>query len=382
MTSTAATSPAFLELRDIGKTYQISRTQHVVAVESVSFSISEGEFVTLIGPSGCGKSTTLRIIAGFLKPTSGEVLLQGRPITHLGPQDRCIPMVFQNYALFPHLNVYENIAYGLKARNYSEEIIAHDVAMMCQMLNLVGTEARFPDELSDGQQQRVALARALVLKPKILLFDEPLSNLDARLRLQTRAQIKRMQEMLNITVLYVTHDQQEALSIPDRVIVMNKGKVIQVGKPREVYNHPKTPFVADFIGNSNFYDVCVNQVGMHTVQIMLQDLEFEVPLQNCEHQPTREEMLLLCINPITIGIEPYSLSNENNQCRARVELCQFSGQAFEYTLNFGDASIRVVQPNIMGDAPQFEIGTEVVLTFHPDTFNLFRMEEPDEQRNV
>ncbi len=382
MTSTAATSPAFLELRDIGKTYQISRTQHVVAVESVSFSISEGEFVTLIGPSGCGKSTTLRIIAGFLKPTSGEVLLQGRPITHLGPQDRCIPMVFQNYALFPHLNVYENIAYGLKARNYSEEIIAHDVAMMCQMLNLVGTEARFPDELSDGQQQRVALARALALKPKILLFDEPLSNLDARLRLQTRAQIKRMQEMLNITVLYVTHDQQEALSIPDRVIVMNKGKVIQVGKPREVYNHPKTPFVADFIGNSNFYDVCVNQVGMHTVQIMLQDLEFEVPLQNCEHQPTREEMLLLCINPITIGIEPYSLSNENNQCRARVELCQFSGQAFEYTLNFGDASIRVVQPNIMGDAPQFEIGTEVVLTFHPDTFNLFRMEEPDEQRNV
>jgi len=375
MTSKQATSPAFLELRNISKTYQISKTHYVEAVESVSLCIAEGEFVTLIGPSGCGKSTTLRIIAGFLKPSGGEVLLEGKPITHLGPQDRNIPMVFQNYALFPHLNVFENIAYGLRARKLSDEIIGHDVAMMCQMLNLVGTETRFPDELSDGQQQRVALARALVLKPKILLFDEPLSNLDARLRLQTRAQIKRMQETLNITVLYVTHDQSEALSIPDRVIVMNKGRIIQIGKPREVYNHPKTPFVADFIGNSNFYDVCVNQVGSQTVQIMLQDLEFEVPLPNCEGQPTREEMLLLCINPITIGIEVCSTSLGKNQCKAVVELCQFSGQAFEYTLAFGDASIRVVQPNSMGDAPQFEVDTEVVLTFHPDSFHLFGIEE-------
>ncbi len=374
MTSTTVTAPAFLELRDIRKIYQISKTQHVEAVASVSLCIAEGEFVTLIGPSGCGKSTTLRILAGFLKPTGGEVLLEGKPITHLGPQDRNIPMVFQNYALFPHLNVFENIAYGLRARNLSEEIIGHDVAMMCQMLNLVGTETRFPDELSDGQQQRVALARALVLKPRILLFDEPLSNLDARLRLQTRAQIKRMQKTLNITVLYVTHDQQEALSIPDRVVVMNKGRIIQEGNPRDVYNHPGTPFVADFIGNSNFYDVCVNQVGIRSVQILLQDLEFEVPLSNCEHRPTKEEILLLAINPITIGIMENTGSIGKNQCRAIVELCQFSGQSFEYTLSFGDSGIRVVQPNIMGDAPQFEVGCTVVLTFNPDSFHLFEIQ--------
>lgn len=375
MTAATETSPAFLELRDISKTYQISKTHSVKAVDCVSCSIREGEFVTLIGPSGCGKSTTLRIIAGFLKPTSGEVFLEGRPITHLGPQDRSIPMVFQNYALFPHLNVFENIAYGLRARKLSEEIIGHDVAMMCQMLNLVGTETRFPDELSDGQQQRVALARALVLKPRILLFDEPLSNLDARLRLQTRDQIKRMQQMLNITVLYVTHDQQEALSIPDRVIVMNKGRIIQEGKPREVYNHPKTPFVADFIGNSNFYDVCVSQVGFDTVQIFLEDLEFEVPLQHCEQKPVKDDMMLLSINPITIGIEAYANKLGVNQCKAKVEQCLFNGQAFEYTLSFGDASIRLLQPNLMGDVIQFEVGDEVMLTFHPESFHLFWMAE-------
>lgn len=369
------TGTPYLELRNISKTYQISKTHTIQAVDSVSFSIAEGEFVTLIGPSGCGKSTTLRMIAGFLKPTGGDILLEGKSITALGPEQRNIPMVFQNYALFPHLNVFENIAYGLRARKYSDDIIAHDVAMICQMLNLVGTESRFPDALSDGQQQRVALARALVLKPKILIFDEPLSNLDARLRIQTRSEIKRMQTLLKITVLYVTHDQSEALSIPDRLLVMNKGRIVQQGKPREVYDFPKTPFVADFIGNANFYDVCVNAVGSSSVQIGLQDLEFDVPLDHCDHLPTKDEMVLLSINPITITIEEPNGILGNNQCLCTVEQCLFSGHAFSYTLSFRDTGIRVLQPNIQGSVTQFEPGTEVKLTFHPQAFHIFRIQE-------
>ena len=374
MTETAAGTP-YLELRNISKTYQLSKSHTLQAVESVSFRIAEGEFVTLIGPSGCGKSTTLRMIAGFLKPTGGDILLEGKSITALGPEQRNIPMVFQNYALFPHLNVFENIAYGLRARKLSDDIIAHDVAMICQMLNLVGTETRFPDALSDGQQQRVALARALVLKPKILLFDEPLSNLDARLRIQTRAEIKRMQTLLKITVLYVTHDQSEALSIPDRLLVMNKGKNIQQGKPREVYDYPKTPFVADFIGNANFYDVCVIAVGATHVQIALQDLEFDVPMDHCDHHPTKDEMALLAINPITITIEEPDGVLGRNQCLCTVEQCLFAGHAFSYTLAFRDTSIRVLQPNIQGSVIQFEPGAEVRLTFHAQAFHLFRIQE-------
>lgn len=301
--------------------------------------------------------------------------MEGKSITALGPEQRNIPMVFQNYALFPHLNVFENIAYGLRARKLSDDIIAHDVAMICQMLNLVGTENRFPDALSDGQQQRVALARALVLKPKILLFDEPLSNLDARLRIQTRAEIKRMQTLLKITVLYVTHDQSEALSIPDRLLVMNKGKIVQQGKPREIYDFPSTPFVADFIGNANFYDVCVISVGSANVQIALQDLEFDVSLDHCDHHPTKDEMALLSINPITITIEEPDGVLGKNQCVCMVEQCLFTGHAFSYTLAFRDTSIRVLQPNIQGAVTQFVPGAEVKLTFHAQAFHLFRIQE-------
>ncbi|MGE4584736.1 MAG: ABC transporter ATP-binding protein [Sphaerochaeta sp.] len=364
-------TPAFLELREVSKTYMPTKTQRIQAVERVSFRVGRGEFVTLIGPSGCGKSTTLRMIAGFLKPTSGDILLDGVSITSLGPDQRNIPMVFQNYALFPHLNVFENIAYGLKARNLSADAIAHDVAMMCQMLNLVGIETRFPDELSDGQQQRVSLARALVLKPKILLFDEPLSNLDARLRIQTRAEIKRMQQILKITVLYVTHDQMEALSIPDRVLVMHKGRVVQQGRPREIYNDPKTPFVADFIGNANFYDAYVVSVQADFVQVSLHDREFNIPLSHCDHLPTKDEIVLLSIHPITITLGDAVAQLAENQYRATVEQCLFNGQSFEYTTTFGDTTIRVLHPNLQGSALEYAVGESVVLTFHPQTFHIY-----------
>ena len=368
-------TPPFLELRDVSKTYCLSKIHSVQAVDSVSFCIGKGEFVTLIGPSGCGKSTTLRMIAGFLKPTAGDILLEGKSITSLGPEERNIPMVFQNYALFPHLNVFENIAYGLKARKCSPDAIFHDVAMICQMLNLVGLETRFPDELSDGQQQRVSLARALVIKPKILLFDEPLSNLDARLRIQTRAEIKRMQQILGITVLYVTHDQQEALSIPDRVVVMHKGKIIQQGKPREIYNNPKTPFVADFIGNANFYEACVISVAHPSVLVALFDTTFCIPLTQCDHLPVKGERVLLSLNPITIALSGLSGEGGENEYATVVEQCLFNGQSFEYTTSFGDTTLRVLHPNIRGDALEYACGSPVVLTFHPETFHLYEIKE-------
>ncbi len=362
-----------LELRNVSKIYRIPKNGSIVAVESASFVVHEGEFVTLIGPSGCGKSTTLRIIGGFIKPTAGEVYIEGKLVNDLGPEERNIPMVFQNYALFPHLTVFENIAYGLKARRLPSDAVAHDVAMMCQMLNLVGTESRFPSELSDGQQQRVALARALVLKPKILLFDEPLSNLDARLRIQTRAEIKRMQQILNITALYVTHDQAEALGSPDRVIVMNNGQIIQEGNPREVYDRPRTPFVADFISNANFYDAYVLSVGERDVLISVQELEFSVPLANCDHIPARDDVLLVAINPITIALAPLGTSLGQMQCEGEIEHSLFGGHSLQYTVRFGSTTIRVVHPNIQGSEVQYSVGSMVSLTFNPTSFRLYEV---------
>ena len=361
----------YLALHHLSKEFPLSKHRRIKAVDKVSFSINKGEFVTLIGPSGCGKSTTLRMIAGFTRPTEGEIIQEGRPITHLGPDERNIPMVFQNYALFPHMNVFENIAYGLKSRNYSSEAIMHDVAMICQMLNLVGTETRFPNELSDGQQQRVALARALILKPKILLFDEPLSNLDARLRIQTRAEIKRMQQILGITILYVTHDQEEALSLPDRILVMNKGRIVQEGTPREVYNHPKTPFAADFIGNANFFDVTVLSIEGQDLHILMHEVPITVPLENCDHIPTSGEQLLLAVNPISIALSEYTGKTGSHQAMGTVDQCLFGGHAYIYTISFSDTVIRVVQPNLQGDTPPYPQESEVLMTFNPRLFHLF-----------
>ena len=364
-----------LELKDVRKTYTLTKTESVRAVDGLSLSLKKGEFVTLIGPSGCGKSTTLRLIAGFLKANSGEIMMEGKSIKNLGPEERNIPMVFQNYALFPHMTVFENIAYGLEAKRIPSDTVAHDVAMMCQMLNLVGTEKRYPNELSDGQQQRVALARALVLKPKIILFDEPLSNLDARLRIQTRYEIKRMQQLLGITVLYVTHDQSEALSIPDRVLVMSQGRIVQEGRPRYLYDHPKTPFVADFIASANFFDAFVLSVTEETITLSMQELEFAVPIERWGEGSPTEGRVLVAINPIAISINAFEGECGVNQSVGVVRSSLFTGQSYEYQVSFGVETIRVMNPNLLGKISEFVVGTPVVLTFHPASFNLYRMED-------
>ena len=224
------------------------------AVDDVDLVTEPGEFLTLLGPSGCGKTTTLRMIAGFETPTSGEILLDGADMTRLTPDKRPMSMVFQSYALFPHLSVFDNVAYGLKLKKMGKAEMTESVESALASMDLVKLANRAPNQLSGGQQQRVALARAMVMRPKVLLFDEPLSNLDAKLRVQMRTEIRSLQQRLGITALYVTHDQDEAMSLSDRIVVMNKGKIEQCGTPDDIYRRPATVFVADFIGQANFLD--------------------------------------------------------------------------------------------------------------------------------
>jgi len=222
-----------------------------LAVDGANFSLSNGEMLAVLGPSGCGKTTTLRMVAGFITPTAGTIRLKGRDITALAPNRRDMGMVFQNYALFPHMTVFDNVAFGLRARRLAKEEIAPRVNEYLDLVGLAKLGHRYPKELSGGQQQRVALARVLALRPQLLLFDEPLSNLDAKLRVQMRSEIRRLQRESGISAMFVTHDQEEAMVIADKIVVMNHGKVEQIGPPSEIYDHPKTRFVADFIGTTN-----------------------------------------------------------------------------------------------------------------------------------
>jgi iron(III) transport system ATP-binding protein len=242
-----------VRLEHISKIYQDPKTKKdFYAVHDTTLDITPGSFVTLLGPSGCGKTTTLRMIAGFESPDEGEIYLGDEPINELTPNKRDTAMVFQSYALLPHYNIFDNVAYGLKLRKIDKETIRKKVMDILALVGLEGMEGRMTNQLSGGQQQRVALARALVLEPGVLLFDEPLSNLDAKLRVSMRTEIRRIQQEAGITAIYVTHDQSEAMALSDQIIIMEKGVVAQIGTPQEVYYHPKSEFVADFIGEANF----------------------------------------------------------------------------------------------------------------------------------
>ncbi len=254
-----------VRLEHISKIYQDPKTgKDFYAVKDTSLTIEPGSFVTLLGPSGCGKTTTLRMIAGFESPDEGEIYLGGQPINELTPNKRDTAMVFQSYALFPHYNVYDNVAYGLKLRKVPKEEIKERVMKILDLVELTGMEGRMTNQLSGGQQQRVALARALVIEPSVLLFDEPLSNLDAKLRVSMRTEIRRIQQEVGITAIYVTHDQSEAMALSDNIIIMKNGVVEQMGSPQEIYYHPVNEFVADFIGEANFLKgVMTGHSGTH-----------------------------------------------------------------------------------------------------------------------
>ena len=253
-------APGRLSLVELTKTFS-NTVSDVTAVDHINLDIRPGEFITLLGPSGCGKTTTLRMIAGFEDATSGQVMLDGENMVVVPPNKRPMSMVFQSYALFPHLSVRENVAYGLRLRKKSAEEIKEEVDIALAAMNLTAMADRAPSQLSGGQQQRVALARAMVVRPKVLLFDEPLSNLDAKLRVKMRVEIRRMQKRLGISSVYVTHDQSEAMAMSDRIVVMNSGRIEQVDPPEEIYLHPASVFVADFVGRANFVPAQAQEVG-------------------------------------------------------------------------------------------------------------------------
>ncbi|MBW4438570.1 MAG: ABC transporter ATP-binding protein [Pleurocapsa minor GSE-CHR-MK-17-07R] len=307
----------------------------VRAVDDISLDIYSGEFLTLLGPSGCGKTTTLRLIAGFELPTEGRILLDGQDITPQPPNKRDMALVFQNYALFPHMSVYDNVAYGLETRRLPRQQIRDKVQASLKQIGLEKLDNRRPNQLSGGQQQRVALARSLVMEPRILLFDEPLSNLDAKLRVQMRSEIHRLQRRLGITSIYVTHDQVEAMALSDRIVVMNKGRIEQIGSPQEIYRYPATRFVADFIGRANFIeDVPCRNTGGGQAQVDLLGKSLNVPIR-FEHHAEK----------VTVLLRPEALVLREDPSLKQVVIDQamYLGSEVEYVVSIDDRQLVVVE---------------------------------------
>jgi putative spermidine/putrescine transport system ATP-binding protein len=286
---------AFLELKQVSKLF----TQFT-AVDSFNLEVEQGEFVSFLGPSGCGKTTTLRMIAGFEMPTSGDIFINGENVTNKPPNRRNVGMVFQSYALFPNMTVAENIGFGLKVDHKPAAEIKERVAEMLDLIHMAEFGDRFPSQLSGGQQQRVALARALAIRPQVLLLDEPLSALDAKIRVRLRGEIRAIQRQLCITTIYVTHDQEEALSLSDRVVVMNMGHVEQIGAPFEIYNFPKTQFVASFVGTLNLVEAIVQDPKEGCLKLEGQSIATTYSLT--EYRPG--DTALLALRPEMFSLEP------------------------------------------------------------------------------
>ena len=313
------------------------------AVEGVSVSIREGEFFTLVGPSGCGKTTTLRVVGGFESPTEGAVRLAGEDVAGVPPENRDVGIVFQNYALFPHMSVRENVAYGLRfADPPGGGSTAERVQTLLELVDLPEMGGRDPEELSGGQRQRVALARALAPGPRVLLLDEPMSALDAQLRERLRVQLREIQTELGITTVYVTHDQEEALAVSDRVAVMREGQVEQVGRPREIYRRPETRFVAEFLGDNNVLTGDVVEVSGDTgpppvrARLRVDGTEIQVDIDGESHvrRPAPGDRLTLCVRPEALGLE-----GSTNRLRASVESTEFLGETTRVHLDWQGRSL-------------------------------------------
>ncbi len=346
-----------VRLEHISKIYQDPKTKkEFYAVQDTTLDIEPGTFVTLLGPSGCGKTTTLRMIAGFESPDEGEIYLGGEPINALTPNKRDTAMVFQSYALLPHYNVFDNVAYGLKLRKMPKDEIKAKVTSILKLVELEGMEARMTNQLSGGQQQRVALARALVLEPGVLLFDEPLSNLDAKLRVTMRTEIRKIQQAVGITAIYVTHDQSEAMSISDKIIIMSKGKVEQIGSPQEVYYHPNSRFVADFIGEANFLDAQVVSASGDTADIIVAGQKLTV--RNHTHIAVGAEASLV-LRPEACGLGREGLLD------CEVVLSTFMGSYQYYHAKVGDKTVQITDYNPVNKTI-FKAGDKVKLTFDPN----------------
>ena len=342
-------SQNIIEIKNVSKTYGDN-----TVLNNLSLNIRKNEFLTLLGPSGCGKTTTLKILAGFENSDIGKVLFNDEDISALPPYKRQLNTVFQKYALFPHMNVYENIAFGLKIKKVSKNEIDKKVSEMLKLVALEGFEKRSIDSLSGGQQQRVAIARALVNEPKVLLLDEPLGALDLKLRKEMQSELKRIQQRLGITFIFVTHDQEEALTMSDTIVVMNKGIIQQMGSPEDIYNEPANAFVADFIGESNIVD-----------GIMLEDLKVEF----CNHVFTCVDKGFNTNEAVDVVIRPEDIeitSPENGMITGKVNSVKFKGVHYE---------IEVLEHEhkwIVHNIKNAEIGAMVGLNISPESIHIMR----------
>ena len=326
-------------------------------LKNINLYIRDGEFITFLGPSGCGKTTTLRIVAGFLEPDSGEVIFDGKKINGVPPHKREVNTIFQRYALFPHLNVAENIAFGLKLKKMPKEKIEKKVSEMLALVNLKGFEHRNINSLSGGQQQRVAIARALAVDPKVLLLDEPLGALDLKLRKDMQVELKKIQQSLGITFIYVTHDQEEALSMSDTIVVMDSGKIQQIGSPTDIYNEPKNAFVADFIGESNIVD-----------GIMKDDriVEFSGHVFDClDGGFGKNEAVDVVVRPEDVDVVPV----EQGMLTGKVTSVTFKGVHYEIIVDIGGFLWMIQSTDI-----QYE-GSEIGLLIEPDAIHIMKKSE-------
>jgi putative spermidine/putrescine transport system ATP-binding protein len=316
---------AFLDLNNVSK-----RFGDFVAVEGFNLNVEKGEFVTFLGPSGCGKTTTLRMIAGFEQPTDGEITISNNDITYVPPNKRKIGMVFQSYALFPNMTVADNIGFGLKVASKPADQIKERVKEMLGLIHMEEFAARYPHMLSGGQQQRVALARALAIHPQVLLLDEPLSALDAKIRVQLRTEIRTIQQKLGITTIYVTHDQEEAMSLSDRVVVMSKGHIEQIGSPFDIYNFPKTQFVASFVGTLNMVESTVIDANRGLVEVAGQHFTVPGPITQAPEG-----------GKVTVALRPEIISlrredKDQNEFKVTVTLIAFLGSVVRIQVRMGD----------------------------------------------
>ena len=350
-----------VRLEHISKIYQDPKTgKDFYAVKDNSLVIEPGEFVTLLGPSGCGKTTTLRMIAGFESPDEGEIYLGDEAINALTPNKRDTAMVFQSYALLPHYNVFDNVAYGLKLRHVPKEEIRERVMKILDLVELTGMEGRMTNQLSGGQQQRVALARALVIEPSVLLFDEPLSNLDAKLRVTMRTEIRRIQQEVGITAIYVTHDQSEAMALSDRIIIMRSGVVEQIGSPQEIYYHPVNEFVADFIGEANFLKGRLEALSDNRAQLNVSgDICHAAPVPGMEVG-----------KDYTIVLRPEAASlAEEGGLPCEVVLSCFMGSYQNYHVKVGDTLVKLTDPNPKNKRI-YTVGERCRLVFDPESVHV------------
>ena len=326
------------------------------AVDDICMAIPRGQFVTLLGPSGCGKTTTLRMIAGFETATSGDILLDGKRINNVTPDKRDSAMVFQSYALFPHYDVFDNVAYGLVNKNFGKAEIKEKVLRTLKLVGLEGMALRSTNQLSGGQQQRVALARALVMEPAVLLFDEPLSNLDAKLRTYMRKEIRKIQQSVDITSIYVTHDQSEAMALSDRIIIMNKGRIEQEGTPEDIYQHPANRFVADFIGNANFVPARIGAVHDDKLEITMLGHRFTISADATRFEPQEE---------VDIVVRPEGVDlADSDGIPGTVTSSTYMGNMQEYTVRVGDIDLNLEAYDPAG-IKIYHAGDAVCVQFRP-----------------